>query len=38
MDFTDHPEDTDDPWYTGDFSGVYNQIVEGCEALIAKTL
>lgn len=34
MDFTDHPEDIDDPWYTGDFSGVYRQITEGCEAFL----
>ena len=35
MDFTDHPEDIADPWYTGDFEGVYKQIVRGCEALLA---
>ena len=34
MDFTGTPEDIDDPWYTGDFDGVYKQIVRGCEALI----
>ena len=34
MDFTGAPEDIDDPWYTGDFGGVYKQIVRGCEALI----
>ena len=38
MDFTGKPEDIDDPWYTGDFSGVYRQIVRGCEALIAEVL
>ena len=36
MDFTDHPEDIDDPWYTGDFKGVYRQILEGCEALLKQ--
>ncbi len=36
MDFTGHPEDIDDPWYTGDFKGVYRQILEGCEALLEK--
>ena len=36
MDFTDHPEDIDDPWYTGDFSGVYEQIQKGCEGLLLK--
>lgn len=34
MDFTGRSEDIDDPWYTGDFGGVYRQIVRGCEALI----
>ena len=38
MDYTTHPEDIDDPWYTGDFKGVYKQILEGCEALLAKCL
>ena len=38
MDFTDHPEDIADPWYTGDFEGVYRQIERGCEALIAYAL
>ncbi len=38
MDFTDHPEDIDDPWYTGDFSGVYKQILEGCEALLGQCM
>ena len=38
MDFTDHPEDIDDPWYTGDFSGVYKQILEGCDCLLKKCI
>ena len=38
MDFTSHPEDIDDPWYTGDFKGVFKQITEGCEALLNKCL
>ncbi len=36
MDFTGTPEDIDDPWYTGDFGGVYRQIVRGCEALLRE--
>ena len=36
MDFTDTPEDIADPWYTGDFEGVYEQIVRGCEGLLLK--
>ena len=34
MDFTGRAEDIDDPWYTGDFGGVYKQIVKGCEGLL----
>lgn len=36
MDFTGVSEDIDDPWYTGDFEGVYKQIVRGCEALLTE--
>ena len=35
-DFTDHTGDIDDPWYTGRFSEVYKQILEGCEGLLKK--
>ena len=38
MDFTGHSEDIDDPWYTGDFEGVYRQIERGCAALIGHAL
>ncbi len=34
MDFSDRPGDIDDPWYTGDFAGVFQQISYGCEALL----
>ena len=34
LDFTDHPGDIDDPWYTGEFDTVYRQICEGCEGLL----
>jgi len=33
-----HGEQVDDPWYTGDFSGVYQQIASACEGLIEKAL
>ena len=36
MDFAGKAEDIDDPWYTGDFAGVYEQIVEGCEAFLDR--
>ena len=34
MDFTDHPGDIDDPWYSGDFTTAYRQISEGCQGLL----
>lgn len=33
LDFTDHPRDIADPWYSGDFVTAYNEIYEGCLAL-----
>ncbi len=35
MSFTLEGGDIDDPWYTGDFSGVYRQIHTGCLGLLA---
>ena len=31
LDFTDHPRDISDPWYTGDFETTYRDIMEGLE-------
>lgn len=36
LDFSDHPRDIADPWYTGNFDETYTDIVEGCEALLQK--
>ena len=36
LDYTDRPEDIADPWYSGDFKGVYGQITRGCEAFLAE--
>lgn len=36
LDFTDRPGDIDDPWYTGDFSGVFQEISRGCEGFLKK--
>ncbi len=36
LDFTDNPRDIADPWYTGDFDTTYNDVKEGCEALLKK--
>jgi len=35
LDFTDRPGDIEDPWYTGNFEKVYQQIRFGCAALLA---
>ncbi len=34
LDFTDTPGDIEDPWYTGNFSRVYEQISKGCSSLL----
>ena len=34
LDFTDTPGDIEDPWYSGNFDKVFNQIYKGCEALL----
>ena len=34
LDFGSHPRDIADPWYTDNFDVTYDDIVEGCEALL----
>lgn len=34
LDFSDHPRDIADPWYTGNFDVTYDDIVEGCDAFL----
>ena len=36
LDGTAHPRDIADPWYTGDFDASYEDILEGCEALLCR--
>ena len=36
LDWTDSPRDVADPWYTGDFDATYEDVLAGCEALLAK--
>ena len=36
LDIADNPRDIADPWYTGNFDVTYNDIVEGCNALLKK--
>ena len=34
MDYTDHPRDVADPWYTGDFQATWEDVWEGCSNLL----
>lgn len=34
LDYTDKPRDIADPWYTGNFSKAYDDILKGCTALL----
>ncbi len=36
MEYTDHPRDIADPWYTGNFQQTADDIIEGCTALLAQ--
>ncbi|MBQ7523447.1 MAG: low molecular weight phosphotyrosine protein phosphatase [Oscillospiraceae bacterium] len=36
LDFTDQPGDIADPWYTGDYSTTWREILAGCTALLAR--
>ena len=36
LDFTDHPRDIADPWYTGDFDATWRDVLEGCQGLLAQ--
>lgn len=36
LDFSKKPRDIADPWYTGNFDKTYEDIKEGCEALLKK--
>ncbi len=34
LDFSNHPRDIADPWYTGNFDETYADVVEGCKAFL----
>ncbi len=34
LDFSENPRDIADPWYTGDFDRTYEDVLEGCKALL----
>ena len=37
LDFTDRKgEEVADPWYTGDFDAVWEDLLEGCQALLRE--
>ncbi|MCR5379027.1 MAG: low molecular weight phosphotyrosine protein phosphatase [Fibrobacter sp.] len=38
MDYTSHPRDVADPWYTGDFHATWNDVTEGCRGLLREIL
>ena len=38
LDYSAHPRDIADPWYTGNFDVTYDDITEGCEALLLHIL
>ena len=38
LDFSPHPRDIADPWYTGDFDRTYDDVYEGCKALLTYIL
>ena len=38
MDYTSRPADVADPWYTGDFQATWDDVSEGCEALLKFVL
>lgn len=35
LDFTNHPGDVADPWYTGDFEQTWQDVTAGCAGLLA---
>ncbi|MGN1381260.1 MAG: low molecular weight protein-tyrosine-phosphatase [Eubacterium sp.] len=38
LDYTDHPRDVADPWYTGNFRDTWNDIEAGCQGLLNDLL
>ena len=38
MDYTDHPRDVADPWYTGDFEATWQDVLAGCQGLLHKLM
>ena len=38
MDYTDHPRDVADPWYTEDFESTWRDVLAGCQGLLKELL
>ena len=38
LDWTEKPRDIADPWYSGNFDLTYEDVIEGCQALLKKLL
>lgn len=38
LDFTDKTGDIEDPWYSGNFEKVFNQILDGCNGLLKRLI
>jgi len=38
LDFTDHPADIADPWYTRDFNSTWKDVNRGCRALLESLI
>lgn len=38
LDYTDHPRSIEDPWYTRDYETAWQDILEGCTALLGSIL
>jgi len=38
MDWTSHPGDVADPWYTGDFEATWQDVSAGCKGLLAHLI
>ena len=36
LDYTNHPRNIRDPWYTGNFDETYEDVVEGCSGFLEK--
>ncbi len=36
MEYTDHPGDVADPWYTGDFETTWRDVLAGCKGLLER--